>query len=74
MNFIMMRFERMQWFKTFELPTVIKSGIGAAKHIGEEVKNLGVTKALVVCDAGIVKAGIVEPIIKTLNEAGVETR
>lgn len=39
-----MKVEAMNKFHTFEIPTVIKHGIGAVKHVGDEVKNLGVTK------------------------------
>ncbi|BBP91796.1 hypothetical protein BsIDN1_54140 [Bacillus safensis] len=34
-----MKIESMQKFHTFEIPTVIKHGIGAVKHVGEEVKK-----------------------------------
>lgn len=37
-----MKVESMQKFHTFEIPTVIKHGIGAIKHTGEEVAALGV--------------------------------
>ncbi|MBD4758141.1 NAD-dependent alcohol dehydrogenase, partial [Xanthomonas citri pv. citri] len=50
-----MKVESMQKFHTFEIPTVIKHGIGAIKHTGEEVAALGVSKALLVTDPGIYK-------------------
>lgn len=68
----MMRFERMQRFKSFEMPTVVKSSIGASRHVGEEVKKLGVTKAMVVTDKGIYNSGIVDPIERNLKEAGID--
>ncbi|CDQ41650.1 MULTISPECIES: iron-containing alcohol dehydrogenase [Virgibacillus] len=67
-----MKIEHMHNFHTFEIPTAIKHGIGAIKHIGEEVKNLGVTKALLVTDPGIYKAGVTQPVEKHLKEAGIE--
>ncbi|SET52971.1 choline dehydrogenase [Salinibacillus kushneri] len=67
-----MKVEHMHNFHTFEIPTAIKHGIGAIKHVGEEVKNLGVTKALLVTDPGIYNAGVTKPIEKHLKEAGVE--
>ncbi|GAA0434042.1 MAG: iron-containing alcohol dehydrogenase [Bacillota bacterium] len=67
-----MKVEHMHKFHTFEIPTAIKHGIGAIKHIGEEVKNLGVTKVLLVTDPGIYKAGVTEPVEKHLKEAGIE--
>lgn len=39
-----MKVEAMNKFHTFEIPTVIKHGIGAVKHVGEEVKNLAFQK------------------------------
>ncbi|MCS1350700.1 iron-containing alcohol dehydrogenase [Mechercharimyces sp. CAU 1602] len=68
----MLRFEQMQEMKEFVLPTTIKSGIGASKTAGEEIKALGVTKAMIVTDKGIYNAGITLPVEKSLKEAGVE--
>src|SRR5690625_2852539 len=67
-----MKVEQMYNFHQFELPTAIKHGIGSIKHIGEEVKNLGVTKALLVTDPGIYEAGVTKPIENYLKEAGIE--
>ncbi|MFD1608848.1 iron-containing alcohol dehydrogenase [Oceanobacillus luteolus] len=67
-----MKVEHMYKFHQFELPTAIKHGIGSIKHVGEEVKNLGVTKALLVTDPGIYNAGITRPIEDYLKEAGIE--
>ncbi|WP_338470844.1 iron-containing alcohol dehydrogenase [Niallia sp. XMNu-256] len=67
-----MKVEHMHKFHQFELPTVIKHGIGSIKHVGEEVKNLGVTKALLVTDPGIYNAGVTKPIEEALAAAGVE--
>lgn len=67
-----MKVEHMHEFHQFELPTAIKHGIGAIKHVGEEVKNLGVTKALLVTDPGIYQAGVTTPIEESLKNAGVE--
>ncbi|WP_193065062.1 iron-containing alcohol dehydrogenase [Oceanobacillus oncorhynchi] len=67
-----MKVEHMHKFHQFELPTAIKHGIGAIKHVGEEVKNLGVTKALLVTDPGIYQAGVTAPIEASLKNAGIE--
>ncbi|MED4676242.1 iron-containing alcohol dehydrogenase, partial [Bacillus pumilus] len=64
-----MKIESMQKFHTFEIPTVIKHGIGAVKHVGEEVKAYGVSKVLLVTDPGIYLAGVVDPVIASLKEA-----
>ena len=67
-----MKLEHMHKFHQFELPTAIKHGIGTIKHVGEEVKNLGVTKALLVTDPGIYQAGVTAPIEASLKNSGVE--
>lgn len=67
-----MKVEHMHEFHQFELPTAIKHGIGAVKHVGEEVKNLGVTKALLVTDPGIYQAGVTSPIEESLKNSGID--
>src|SRR5690625_4242130 len=67
-----MKVEQMYNYHQFELPTVIKHGIGSIKNIGEEVKNLGVSKVLLVTDPGVYAAGVVDPVEKYLKESGIE--
>lgn len=67
-----MRFERMGRLKSFEMPTVVKHGIGVVKYAGEEVINLGVSKVLLVTDPGVRKVGLADPVIESLKGAGVE--
>lgn len=67
-----MKVEHLHTFQEFEMPTAIKHGIGAIKHVGDEVKKLGVTKALLVTDPGIYKAGITKPVEESLKAAGIE--
>lgn len=67
-----MRFERMSRLKSFEMPTVVKHGIGVIKYTGEEVKALGVNRVLLVTDKGVLGAGLVEPVRQSLEKAGVE--
>ena len=67
-----MKIEHMTKFHQFEIPTAIKHGIGAINQLGEEVKKLGVSKALLVTDPGIYNAGVVDPVIKNLKEEGIE--
>ncbi|WP_017470430.1 iron-containing alcohol dehydrogenase [Amphibacillus jilinensis] len=66
-----MKLEHMHTFHTFEVPTVIKHGIGSIQYIGEEVKRLGVTKVLLVTDPGIYQAGVTAPVENHLKEAGL---
>lgn len=67
-----MKVEHMLGYHSFEIPTAIKHGIGAVKHIGEEVQNLGADKVLLVTGPGLYKAGAVNPVIVNLEEAGVD--
>lgn len=50
-----MKVESMQKVHTFEIPTVIKHGIGAIKHTGEEVAALGVSKRSLSQTQGFIK-------------------
>lgn len=67
-----MKVESMLSYHTFEVPTAIKHGIGAIKHIGEEIKALGSDKVLLVTDPGIHNAGVTKPVIENLEASGVE--
>ncbi|HEX5658126.1 MAG TPA: iron-containing alcohol dehydrogenase [Polyangiales bacterium] len=57
---------------TWSYPTRILFGIGAVADVGKEAKNLGITKALVVADPGVAKAGLTAPVEKSLTAAGIE--
>jgi len=67
-----MKVEQMYKFQEFEVPTAIKHGIGAVKEVGQEVKQLGVSKALLVTDPGIYDAGVTSPVEQSLKSAGIE--
>ncbi|MBM7554327.1 iron-containing alcohol dehydrogenase [Thalassobacillus pellis] len=67
-----MKVEQMMNFHQFEIPTAIKHGIGAINYVGEEVKSLGVTKALLVTDPGIYEAGVTDPVVSSLKESGID--
>lgn len=56
----------------FEVPTVMKHGLGAVKHLPGELAILGVKKPLLVTDQGVVKAGLLDMVLEPLKEAGVE--
>ncbi len=47
-------------------------GNGASERTGTELRNLGVKKATLVTDQGLVKFGIADRIIASINEAGIE--
>ena len=56
---------------TWSFPTTIVFGVGAVATVAEHVKRAGAKRALVVCDAGVVKVGIAERVRKLLEEGGV---
>jgi alcohol dehydrogenase len=56
----------------FYIPTVTLMGVGSSKETGAQVKALGATKALIVCDAGIYKMGVADKIKDSIVAAGVE--
>lgn len=59
--------------KAFEFftPTQIIFGRGCTKQIADKAKKLG-KKTLVVTDKGLMKTGLVDPIIETLKAGGVD--
>lgn len=56
----------------FFMPTVNLMGAGAVKEIGERIKSLGKTKALIVTDAGLHKFGVADQIAGYIREAGIQ--
>ncbi len=56
----------------FYLPTRIQYGEDAAQTVGKEAKELGGTKAMLVSDKGIIKAGLTDPVEKSLKRVGID--
>lgn len=56
---------------TWAFPTTIVFGAGAVRTVADHVKRAGATRALVVCDPGVVKVGIAERVRALLEEGGV---
>ncbi len=56
---------------TWSFPTTIVFGAGAISHLAAHVKRVGGTRALVVADPGVVKAGIAERVMKELETGGI---
>jgi alcohol dehydrogenase class IV len=56
---------------TWAFPTSIVFGAGAVRTVADHVKRIGARRALVVCDAGVVKVGIAERVRALLEEGGV---
>ena len=56
----------------FECPTRVFYGRGASSQVGERLRELGVTRALVVSDSGVAGAGIVDAVADHARAAGLE--
>lgn len=54
------------------IPTVNLMGPGAVNEVGERVKSLGGSKALIVTDAGLAKAGMAERVKGIIEAAGLQ--
>lgn len=57
---------------TYELPTKIAYGRGAVARTGEEVAALGATTVLIATDSGVQKAGLLPPVVGSLERAGIK--
>lgn len=60
--------KRFQFFA----PTKVIGGVGVATEVGTEAEGFGARRALVVTDAGVAGAGLVGPVVRSLNEVGIE--
>ncbi len=58
--------------QTFHMPTRIVMGEGVVNDIGSEAKMIGAKLVLLVTDEGIRKAGILEGVILSLEDAGIQ--
>jgi 4-hydroxybutyrate dehydrogenase len=56
----------------WSFPTRVVFGAGEAGRTGDEAAASGMRRALVVTDTGVVRAGLVEPVVRALGRAGVE--
>ncbi|MCA9581315.1 MAG: iron-containing alcohol dehydrogenase [Myxococcales bacterium] len=56
----------------WSFPTRIVFGEGATQHLGNEVLALGGQRVLIVTDAGVRKAGLLEPLTAALDTTKVE--
>ncbi len=62
----------MKYF-SFQLPTRIEFGNGVIQHIGKEAVKIGGRKVLIVTDPGVLAAGLIEPVIASLNKVNIES-
>jgi alcohol dehydrogenase class IV len=56
----------------WSFPTRVVFGAGVAAQTGDEARTLGVKRVLIVTDAGVARAGLVEPVLQSLSRAGIE--
>jgi alcohol dehydrogenase class IV len=56
---------------SWSFPTKIVFGAGAVAGVADHVKSIGGSRALVVCDTGVVKVGIAEKVRALLEAGGV---
>jgi choline dehydrogenase len=62
----------MPTVRSFEIPTVMKHGLGAVQTLADEAKALGMRRPMLVTDAGIVKAGLLERAVGPLRAANLD--
>ncbi len=58
---------------TWNSPNPVLYGSGSSKTVGEQLKNRGCKKVIVVFDKGVQQAGIVDTILDNIHQAGIET-
>lgn len=58
--------------RSFEIPTVMKHGLGAIRTLADEARALGMKRPLIVTDAGVVAAGLLDRAITPLQAANMD--
>lgn len=61
----------MKTYRKNKIPQII-FGCGTAQETGAQLKEKGVTKCLIVTDKGVRNAGLVEPVLKTLDDCNID--
>lgn len=56
---------------TWSFPTTVVFGNGSIATLADQVRRIGATRALIVCDPGVVKVGIADRVRKVLDGAGI---
>lgn len=62
----------MAHVRSFQVPTVIKHGVGAVQSLADEARALGMRRPFIVTDPGIVKAGLLPRATNPLREADMD--
>jgi 4-hydroxybutyrate dehydrogenase len=57
----------------WSFPTRIVFGPGEAGRTGDEALACGMRRALILTDAGVARAGLIDPVVQALGRAGVES-
>ncbi|HMR67638.1 MAG TPA: iron-containing alcohol dehydrogenase, partial [Anaerolineae bacterium] len=57
---------------SFEVPTVMKHGLGASRSVAYEAKDLGMRRPLLVTDPGILQIGLLDQLIAILDAANLD--
>lgn len=57
----------------FYIPCVSLFGPGCSKEIGNQAKDLGAKKALIVTDEGLLKAGVADKLVGYLDKSGIQS-
>jgi alcohol dehydrogenase class IV len=57
---------------TWSFPTRILFGVGSVERTGPEARRAGGTRALIVTDKGVVRAGLAEPVEASLRASGLD--
>jgi choline dehydrogenase len=62
----------MTLVRSFEIPTVMKHGLGAIAGLADQVKDLGLKRPMLVTDPGVVKAGLLDRATESLKAANLD--
>jgi alcohol dehydrogenase class IV len=57
------------WLK-FHFPATVEFGAGCVRSIGLRLRGLGGQRPLVVSDSGVAEAGLLAPVVQSIEEAG----
>jgi choline dehydrogenase len=61
----------MTIIRSFEIPTVMKHGLGAINALADEARAMGMTRPLIVTDPGVVRAGLLDRAVAPLKAANL---
>lgn len=62
----------MPHVRSFEVPTIMKHGIGAIQTLADQARALGMRRPFIVTDPGIAQAGLLERATSPLKEADMD--